>query len=361
MECHVDISYTEGVLRKQLKRWEFDSRRQAPTLNDRYSLGEGGFKSRQPPLSIETVVSYKLRELAGVLHEKLHTMSLYGQSADSNTSPPHMLSTSASRFFDSSSSQHVGGRAEKDSEFAKLCMTDSDWHNIYIALWELLEPAVFDSFQLLLEGSNISFGVSLDQLRAYGPDKECDRHITELREVINIASVACQLGVYGAVEKLRAFDWTDFRLKRTMWLEIVGAEELDQLINWAEEIVYAPMKDFERKIVRETLDIHTTHNMNQGGTRTAGAKSPVPRSTNQRYTKSSLAGEAIPTTSGETGGAHGPHSAISLPLMPLYIRKDEPLIRTMHDIILDYVERNRTPRSDIIDRAAGAADGCTQQ
>ena len=76
----------------------------------------------------------------------------------------------------------------------------------------------------------------------------------------------------------------------------------------------------------------------------------------------SLSGERLSTTTdGDAGGAHGPHSGISLPLMPLHIRKDEPLIQIMHDIIMDQVESNRTPRSDIIDRAAGAADGCTQQ
>ena len=47
--------------------------------------------------------------------------------------------------------------------------------------------------------------------------------------------------------------------------------------------------------------------------------------------------------------------------MALHIRKDEPLIQIMHDIIIDQVESNRTPRSDIIDRAQGAADGCAQQ
>ena len=55
--------------------------------------------------------------------------------------------------------------------------------------------------------------MSLDHLEHTAQTRSATVIITELREVINIASVACQLGVYGAVEKLRAFDWTGFSSK----------------------------------------------------------------------------------------------------------------------------------------------------
>jgi hypothetical protein len=324
-------------------------------LHDRNKLGEEKFKSKQPPLSIETVVSYKLREVAGVLYENLYSMSLYGQDAGSTNLSPHK-SSSSKRFF-ASSKTHSSGRAEKELAFEELCMTESDWHDIYSALWQLVEPAVLDSFQLLLEGSGIHFGLSIDQLRAYGPERECDRHITELREVVNIASVACQLALYSAVEKVRAFDWSTFRKKRTLWQEVVNAEDLDQLITQAEEITYAPMKDFEREIIREILAKHADYSSTMGDKGMKRVRSP----SSAKLSKSFLNGERLPASDGDAGGAHGPHSGIALPLMALHLRKDEPMIQTMQDIILDHVERNRTPRSDIIDRAAGAADGCVQQ
>ena len=185
--------------------------------------------------------------------------------------------------------------------------------------------------------------------------------MTELREVLNVASVACQLSLYGAVEKVRAFDWINFRKKRILWQEVVDAEDLDELISWAEEIVYAPMRDFEREAIREALANHAAIGSDQATTN-AKEREEEERHQKRTFSKMSLSGERLSTTTdGDAGGAHGPHSGISLPLMPLHIRKDEPLIQIMHDIIMDQVESNRTPRSDIIDRAAGAADGCTQQ
>ena len=86
LECHVEISRTEGLLRKQLKKWDLDARKQASTLYDRHSLGEEEYKAKQPPLSIETVVSYKLREVAGVLYENLYSMSFSGQTGENAAS-----------------------------------------------------------------------------------------------------------------------------------------------------------------------------------------------------------------------------------------------------------------------------------
>jgi hypothetical protein len=322
LECHVDASRAESLLKKSFKRWELDPRRQGTTLHDRAALGEEEYKKKLPPFAAETLIGHKLRELATGMYTLLF----------------HMATLDASN----SKGLAVG-------KTPSICLQNGEWNKIYQVTWNNVQKAIMDCFQLLIDSAGIDFGVRVEDVAGVDPtsiDAKTHPAAAKLREVVNIASVACQLGTVGALEKLRAFDWKAFRKNKVkVWDKLIPMERMDEFVKHAEALVYAPLRDDEKAMVRQLMNPSDTglDDWPQGR---------APSKTNMKT------GDTHRSDHKGVGSTHG----VSLPLTPIYIKTDDPLVTGMLEIISENVASTFSPRQDMLDRAAGAGEiACAQQ
>jgi hypothetical protein len=403
LECHVDASRAESLLKKCLRKWELDPRRQNGTLHDRNALGDREFRSKLPPFTTETIIGHKMRELAGGLYTVLLHMTvaggqsheehgLFGSSGlgggsggGSGSGSPGLFSIFKSRQMgetqgqggpgEGEHSQHGGASQGMGGQMHGLCLQRSNWEEVYAAVWHLIEAAIIDCLQLLIECAGIDFGVSVEEIAKLNPreiDPVAHPGAAKLREVVSLVSISCQLGLLGALEKLRSYNWTAFRAKKKSWGGVIDDTHMHRFLHDAEALVYAPVSELERGLLKDLIhagggdDSHpdtaeaaartgeaseeSKANMAAGGGKNAKNRDPL---------KINLkSGDVHRSEHQGFGSTHG----VSIPLTPLYLRNDDPLVTGMIALIDEKVRETHSPRTDIFDRAAGAGEvACAQQ
>ena len=355
LECQADVRKAESDLRTALNGWEFDRRRQHDMMEKaeygddgmsesehveeeatqghqgvgRGQEGEEGARGEQgeqpnttnsnieskqgkqgPMLTTEVVLSRKMGEVSAIIYEMLSKASFVGSAE------PEKQDTLWKKV------KGFTGTNKKATNEIRIGL--SSWDEIRKALWGAVAPQLMTCLDLLFE----TVGVNVMQGSSFASQWESHPDGSTALDVVNVSRVACQITLYTAVEKIMSYHWETWRRKQALWADTVSHHDLTEILEKCEQIMYRPPTRQQRK----AMDVAN-------------------------------ASRSSPHSHGDVeGGKFGyfrkkyedEDEAISLG------GNNNPLILKIQEAVINYVDRTRTPRSDLLYRTGGATEACMQ-
>jgi len=296
--CQKDLIRSQSGLRRCMRQWEFDSRRQ------RSMMGRAGDEESvlpRPRVTTESLLSRRLSEISANVYEMLSEASIGSRDISKKNSGNRMI---------------IG---------------ISSWEDIRSALWDRTEVPLMACLELMCEatGLQMQYGTFTDAVQ-----ESEENHLN----VRNIARVACQVALYSAVDKIVTFHWQNWRKKASTWNSFISHKELNAIVDECETIMYAP-------VPRSFLQQATP-----GVVQEAGSERNM-----------NFATQNFPESEADVRAkAQARQSALDA-LPPVRFHTRSPALRLMQKAIQAHVHALSSPRSNLQLRMQGATESCAQQ
>jgi len=197
--CQADLIRSQAGLRRCMRQWEFDSRRQRSMMRP---VGDEEQIPPKPRVTTESILSRRLSEISANVYEMLSEASIGSRDIRTKKSGTRMI---------------IG---------------ISSWEEIRAALWDRTEGPLMACLELMCEATGMQ--ISPGTFTAAAQSSE-STHL-DLR---NIARIACQVALYSAVDKIMTFHWQNWREKAAAWNSFISQKELNEIVDECETMMYA--------------------------------------------------------------------------------------------------------------------------
>jgi len=221
--CQADLIRSQAGLRRCMRQWELDSRRQRSMMRPVTEEEPTLHNSRN---TTESIVSRRLSEISASVYEMLSEASI--------------------------GARDINNRSRKG-----LIIGISSWEQVRVALWEHTEGQLMQCLEVMCEATGLQIAPGTFTAATQAQE---NMHL----DVRNIAHVACQVALYSAVDKIMSFHWRNWRKKAATWNSFISHNELNAIVDECETIMYAPVpRSFLQQATSGAAqEVSSEHNLN---------------------------------------------------------------------------------------------------